>query len=761
MIFLWCTDCNRSLSSQMREGIMFRTITFSLVFFLVSCSYTTSRSLSGKKGLKGPVTIVDTGGDDGSDFSDSSGDTSSDFSDTSGDTSSDFSDTSGDTSSDFSDTSGDTSSDFSDTSGDTSSDFSDSSGDTFSTTGPVYHPPFVYGLFASSTQLNSITVNWNYSGDADWFYVAIAEGSTPPACTSGPSTYSTSYTFSGLNPDTSYAFSVCAYNYEFSEYSNVITTFASTKAEILPQFPSLPFRDGFGRRDSDSIGISWEELSGDLELSNYEISASHGTALVNGLYRNNVYLETDYNVVDSNASVSLIGRYQNNNYMYLGQVHNTGSGTVARIVKMFNGVQTVLASVNVSNIGNLGFDIAGGNLRLYINGSQVTSAYDISLLLSGRMGIFVDSYGVADNFYAQDAKNEALISFDDFSRADGTNMGVAWKEEAGDMGLYTQRAAAFGFGLMTINGISIADVNLETDYNLFGFPGQGNDAYAGLVARYSGPSDNNMVLAQIVKTTVFATQIYVIKNGIYTLLKQKTLSGDKSTGKLRFEVKGCEMKVYVNGTLEDSVTDCSIQSPGKIGLRGFGNTAMDNFKGIVPTVVFNSEPVLYSDSFSRPDGEDLGTGWTEDAPNSYIYQQRAGIFAFGIATANYQALADVTVEAKYFLFNNDSGVGLVARYSGPGDNNMYLAQVAVGPSGAVGLQMYRIKSGVYTLLSQDILPGKPLNGTLRFKVVGSQLSAYLNGTLIRSVTDTQITGAGKTGFRGYQNASVDDFMIFQ
>ena len=89
--------------------------------------------------------------------------------------------------------------------------------------------------------------------------------------------------------------------------------------------------------------------------------------------------------------------------------------------------------------------------------------------------------------------------------------------------------------------------------------------------------------------------------------------------------------------------------------------------------------------------------------------------------------------------------GLVARYSGPGDANMYLAQLANAGAAGNYVQIWRSVGGVWSLLSSVKVAAS--SGTLRFTVAGTSLRSYLDGQLITAATDSSITAAGSVGLR--------------
>jgi len=89
-------------------------------------------------------------------------------------------------------------------------------------------------------------------------------------------------------------------------------------------------------------------------------------------------------------------------------------------------------------------------------------------------------------------------------------------------------------------------------------------------------------------------------------------------------------------------------------------------------------------------------------------------------------------------------VGLVARYGGPGDTNMYLGRLVRRPTGFVA-QIWRNVGGVWQLLAARAAPRG--GGLLQFDVVGSSLTLSLNGRTLLGVHDNAITRPGSVGVR--------------
>ena len=113
-----------------------------------------------------------------------------------------------------------------------------------------------------------------------------------------------------------------------------------------------------------------------------------------------------------------------------------------------------------------------------------------------------------------------------------------------------------------------------------------------------------------------------------------------------------------------------------------------------------------------------------------------------MATVDGLNVANVTVQANV---NVTAGgyAGLVARYSGTGDSNMYWGALLNTGSGFLAV-IYRNVNGVWAqLVAETVGTGV---GALQFQVNGSSLELSLNGVLELAVIDTSLT-SGTVGMR--------------
>ena len=163
---------------------------------------------------------------------------------------------------------------------------------------------------------------------------------------------------------------------------------------------------------------------------------------------------------------------------------------------------------------------------------------------------------------------------------------------------------------------------------------------------------------------------------------------------------------------------------------------------VPPPVVAPAMPLPFFDGFDGSGG--LAAGWSIQV-GGFTRSGGGAVSAAGvsIATLRGATVADSVQRASVNLRKGQS-IGLVARYAGPGDRSMYLAELTRVGRGYV-VQILRHFGGTWTLLAKQRVSGN--RGELRFDVVGSQLTARFNGRVAAQAVDQQITAAGSVGLR--------------
>lgn len=164
----------------------------------------------------------------------------------------------------------------------------------------------------------------------------------------------------------------------------------------------------------------------------------------------------------------------------------------------------------------------------------------------------------------------------------------------------------------------------------------------------------------------------------------------------------------------------------------------------------------FSDTFNRANNANLGARWTTRGGSIALFNNQAYVNSpQGIATANGVLGADVSLQATVYLSRpSTQGIGLVARYQGPGDNNLYYGGL-VGFTGGFWARIFRNLNGQWQMLSSTFVNNGV--GVLRFNVIGSSLKLYFNNVLVGNVIDSTIPTVGMIGIRGSLGARLDNF----
>jgi hypothetical protein len=350
------------------------------------------------------------------------------------------------------------------------------------------------------------------------------------------------------------------------------------------------------------------------------------------------------------------------------------------------------------------------------------------------------------------ASFSVLLYADSFDRPDSPTLGSPWVQAAGALSVQANRVTSAATpGLAVYGSPPLTGIQVQANISLsaVGTPN------AGVVARYSGPGSANYYLGDVeVSAGRFTAYLWRNRNGVWTQLASAPLS--RGTGTLRLQAIGTSLKLFFNGQLVAYAYDATFTN-GTTGVRAKGGGLVDDFTATALNPVSPSLP--FTDSFGQPSGSQLSPAWTERAGN-FSTQADGRLRAnggFNLATVNQFPAADVAVQANIALGAAASQyAGLVARYTGPGDNSLYAAQV-VGSGGRFVAVIYRNVKGVWTLLSSRTITGG--TGLLRFEVTGNHLKLFFNGLTVGDVTDNAITGPGLTGIRGTGGALYDNFGV--
>ncbi|CEF49335.1 unnamed protein product, partial [uncultured bacterium] len=355
-------------------------------------------------------------------------------------------------------------------------------------------------------------------------------------------------------------------------------------------------------------------------------------------------------------------------------------------------------------------------------------------------------------------------------------LGGNWTPQSGTVAVQSGLAVSMGnLNVQTLNGFSETDVVVQADIDV-----SAANSAAGLIARYAGTGDQNMYWAGLVNVNGTGVAL-ICRNvaGTWTTLTPliavflNTSTQLGLSGNMRFEVFGATLKLFLRDTLVAVVNDSALTAAGLVGIRSNAGATFNNFNAVQHAPGLGI-PSTFSDDFSTSNysgatnlpsttGSELGLNWKEQVG---AYGLASGLAnsdtSLDVATLNAVSVANVVVSGDISLATN-SAAGLVARYSGTGDQNMYWGAI-VNVNGQNFACIFRNVAGTWSLLtSSTTLIGSNTavgsTGTLRFEVFGSSLKLFLNGSLIAFAYDSMLTAPGSVGIRSNSGASFDRFSV--
>jgi len=153
----------------------------------------------------------------------------------------------------------------------------------------------------------------------------------------------------------------------------------------------------------------------------------------------------------------------------------------------------------------------------------------------------------------------------------------------------------------------------------------------------------------------------------------------------------------------------------------------------------------FADDFNQDDASTLSGYWATRTGAVGIANGEAvaRTSRASIATLNDVRVTDSASQA-FVNLRTGTTVGLVARYAGAGDRNMYLACLMRSGTVIVG-RIWRNSGGTWTILASGAVTAA--SGVLRFEVAGSSLTLLFNGMRVAGAFDRVIGGPGAVGIR--------------
>jgi hypothetical protein len=227
---------------------------------------------------------------------------------------------------------------------------------------------------------------------------------------------------------------------------------------------------------------------------------------------------------------------------------------------------------------------------------------------------------------------------------------------------------------------------------------------------------------------------------------------------MEFDVVGSSLRVFLDGKVVGFANDTRITGPGSVGMRTRYGATMSNFAAAPLTLANQSMPFFQGFTVAGPN-EQLNSAWFNRVGNIGVNSGNAfGNSTTNIATVNGIQAANFTVQADIMLSGIGQQGGLVGRYDGAGDKNMYFVRVAQTKSNSYDVSLMVNVAGTWrTLRAQAVSSG---SGTLRLVVSGNTLTVSYRGSTLFTVVDSSIAAAGYVGLRLKGAAAADNFDVY-
>ena len=416
------------------------------------------------------------------------------------------------------------------------------------------------------------------------------------------------------------------------------------------------------------------------------------------------------------------------------------AGVINVFAKAANGTYTHVATLVASNGASLGdFGISGRNVIAACGDEACYFELPASLAQPAR---------VQETFSGSTPTRWTLSAGSQFSIVQRGPSRVLRQAETASPATHTALLTASNW----------TNQSIQADIRPTAFAG--NDRWVGLAAHYRDASNFYYVTLR----SSGSVALKKIVNGVFSTIASAPLEVSiNRTYRVRLESVGTRQRVYVNGVPMLDADDAAIPS-GRAGLLTYRAAA--NFDNVIvsptPTTslhVGNNSGIFASGDVWTRTGPGQWFNTYSDLPNTLRYVQTsvAGDARATVGVATDDQSVDVRARATTFAGGSgDPWFGAIARYTN--DTNYYYLTLRNSNT----LSLRKVTNGEVTVLrsvAQPVVQGRWYR--LRLEAVGSQLRAYVNGSLRLEASDTS-HARGQTGIVTFRTAAeFDDYRAIQ
>jgi stage V sporulation protein SpoVS len=386
---------------------------------------------------------------------------------------------------------------------------------------------------------------------------------------------------------------------------------------------------------------------------------------------------------------------------------------------------------------------------------------------------FADSFGKAGQATAQGGGQAADAQLDS-----------AWVSQAGNFADNTSSKVAVSPSgtspaVAVVDGATAADVSVSSAVTV------ASGQMAGLVARYQGTGDQNLYFGGLYNQGgTYTAKLYKNVGGSWRQLDSEAVSTSSAAAQpwaLTFQVVGPSLKLLLDTgsgsgpQVVASAVDGSLTQAGQVGMRAYGGATEGTFAA---AAIAPPSPLPFADSFGTAgQATAQGGGQVADGQLDSAWVSQAGSFTTGtnlavsgsastpsLVVVNSLTAADVSVSSAVTVASGQMA-GLVARYQGTGDQNLYFGGL-YNQGGTYTAKLYKNVGGSWSQLDSEAVNTSSSAAqpwALTFQVVGPSLKLLLDTgsgsgpQLVASAVDGSLTQAGQVGMRAYGGATEGSF----
>ncbi len=511
-------------------------------------------------------------------------------------------------------------------------------------------------------------------------------------------------------------------------------------------------------------------------------------------------IEFDTTIVTQRMAVAFGGVDASNCYMWLiyadkGQliphIRVNGKWTVntAEVPSVTMDPATILGEGKTSFLNealHVKIQVDNGTITTYINGIQVQQLQNSTYPMLGKFGFRAAGAEqfYADNFTIADASGTVLYR-EEFSSPFDAGLAGTLKENqllsTGNVGRAgNPEPIFFSTDLYDAETIgALTEYTIEMDAKIV-------DRNLGIIFGAEDAKNCYMWLFMTSSTTSGSNDnmlnAHIRTNGSWKLNSLKSDFNYTSTMKgktvhLKIEVSNGIIKTYVGDVLVNTFEDTQYSTLGRFGFRasyssthGAEEAYVDNF--VIKAGVGTNATVVFEESF---DLEQLASNHYATITNDsrLFIEKSTSQSPFFFSDLSYESGNAYYLEDYEIAFDTKiTNVATCVTFGGYDETHCYMWCFH---STQGKLLMHSRNGGGWTSIGSAVIPTDVLGGTsgmvgkdlhVQIKKSGDEISTYINGVLISTVTDTLYPTLGKVGFRasyssktGHETSYIDNFVI--